>query len=127
MKARLLLIISIIYMLTIICFSLYWAINFTRYVHYKGDEFFVFAEIILGMTYIFYLVIQLTVKRINFLFALSIPLLTCIAAFFIGIFMLFLRLPIGIPRQYIMVYGILYCALTLFATFKYWGKTLIKK
>ena len=108
-------------------FSLYWATNFSKFVHYKGDEFFVFAEIILCWTYVFYLAIQLTVKRINFVFALSIPLLTCIIAFIIGILMLFLGLPIGIPRQYIIVYGALYCVLTLLTVYKYWGKTLAKK
>ena len=123
MKVRLLIISSIIYGLTVVGFCIYWATNFTKHTTYKGDEFFMLTQFLLVLTYLFYLTIQFTVKRINFLFALSIPIMTCIAAFCIGIFILFLTQLSGIPSHYILIYGLLYGLITLLAAYKFWGRT----
>ena len=122
MKVRLLIIYSIIYFLTVACFSIYWATNFTRYTTYKGDEFFMLAEFLLVLTYLFYLTIQFTVKRINFLLALLIPVMTCVVAFCIGIFILMLTQLSGIPKQYILIYGLVYGLITLLAAYRFWGR-----
>lgn len=124
MKVRLLIIYSIIYGLTVVGFCFYWATNFTRHTTYKGDEFFKLAEFLLVLTYLLYLTIQFTVKRINFLFALSIPIMTCIAAFCIGVFLLLLTQLSGIPRHYILTYGFLYGLINLLAVYRFWGQAL---
>ena len=123
MKVRLLIIYSIIYGLTVVGFCIYWATNFTRHTTYKGDEFFMLAEFLLILTYLFYLTIQFTVKRINFLLALSMPILTCIAAFCVGLLILMLTHLSGIPRHYILIYGLLYGLITLIAGYRFWGRT----
>ena len=120
MKVRLLMIYSIIYGLTVVGFCIYWATNFTRHTTYKGDEFVMLAQFLLVLTYLFYLTVQFTVKRINFLFALSIPILTCIAAFCVGILVLMLTNLSGIPRHYILIYGLLYGLITLLAVYRFW-------
>ena len=124
MKVRLLILYSVIYGLTVISFCIYWTTNFTRYTTYKGDEFFMLAQFLLIFTYFFYLIVQLTVKRISFLVALVIPILTCIAAFGIGILVFMLTNLSGIPRQYILIYGLLYGLITLLAVYRFWGKAL---
>lgn len=124
MKIRLLIIYSIIYGLTVVGFCFYWATNFTRHTTYKGDEFFMFAQFLLVLTYLLYLTLQFTVKRINFLFALSIPIMTCIAAFCIGVFLLLLTQLSGIPKHYILTYGFLYGLINLLAVYRFWGQTL---
>ena len=122
MKVRLLIIYSIIYGLTVAGFCIYWATNFTRYTTYKGDEFFMLVEFLLVLTYLFYLTIQFTVKRIYFLLALLIPIMTCVVAFCIGIFILMLTQLSGIPKQYILIYGSVYGLITFLATYKFWGR-----
>lgn len=123
MKVRPLFIYSIIYGLTVVVFCIYWATNFTRHTTYKGDEFFMLAQFLLLLTYLLILTIQFTVKRINFVLALSIPLMTCVASFCIGLFILLGTRISGIPRQYILIYGFLYGLITLLAVYRFWGQT----
>ena len=124
MKVRLLVIYSIIYGLTVVGFCIYWATNFTRHTTYKGDEFFMLVQFLFVLTYLLYLTIQLSVKRINYLFAFSIPIMTCIAAVCVGVFFLLATQLSGIPRHYILTYGILYGLINLLAVYRFWGQTL---
>ena len=73
MQVQRLKIYSLIYGVGIVAFCIYWAANFARHVTFKGDEFLILAQILLALTYIFYLTIQFSIKRINFVLALSIP------------------------------------------------------
>ncbi|MDB5200657.1 MAG: hypothetical protein JWQ27_66 [Ferruginibacter sp.] len=123
MKIRLLIIYSIIYGLSVVSFCMYWATNFSRHTIYKGDELVILAQFLLAMTYLFFVVIQFTVKRIHFLFVLLIPLMNCIAALCIGTVTLLATCLTGIPRQYILIYGFLYGLKSLFAVYQFWGKT----
>jgi hypothetical protein len=84
------------------------------------------VQSLLALTYVFYLAIQFRVERINFLFGLSIPILTCIASFCIGILILFGTRIGGIPREYIMIYGLLYGIISVLAVYRFWGKTVKK-
>lgn len=122
MKVRLLIIYSLIYVLTVVAFTFYWATNFHRHTIMKGDEFFMLAQFLLILTYLLYLIIQFTVRRINFLFALSIPLMTAIAAFCFGLFILLVTQISGIPRHYIWTYSILYGGFTFFSVYRFWGR-----
>ena len=81
------------------------------------------AQVLLVWTYLFYLIIQFSVKRISFLLALSIPLITCIAAFCVGIVILMGLQLSGIPKHYILTYGLLYGLISLLAVYKFWGLT----
>jgi len=82
------------------------------------------AQFLLVLTYLLVLIIQFTVKRINYLFALSIPLMTCVAALCIGLVILLGTHLSGIPRHYIFIYGLLYGLISLLAVYKFWGQTL---
>jgi hypothetical protein len=124
MKIRLLIIYGIIYGLTVVGFCIYWATNFGRHITYKGDEFFMLAQFLLILTYLFNLTIQFTVRRINYFLALAIPILTCITAFCIGVFFLLLTQLSGIPRHYILTYGLFYGLINLLAVYMLWGRTL---
>jgi hypothetical protein len=122
MKVRLLIIYSLVYSITLVVFTIYWATNFTRHTFMKGDEFSMLAEFLFIFTYILYLIIQFTVQRINFLFALLIPIVTAIAAFCIGLLILLVTQLSGVPRQYIWIYSILYGMFTLFSVYRFWGR-----
>ena len=123
MKKRLQ-ILSVIYILIVVVFSTYWATNFSNYIKYKGDEFFVFAELLLALTIAFYLTIQFAIKRINFLLALTLPFVICVAAFIIDILILLMTEVSGIPRQYILTYGGLYLLFSMLSIYKFWGQTM---
>jgi hypothetical protein len=123
MKFRRLKIYSIFYGLIVVAFCVYWATNFTKHTTYKGDEFFMLVQFLLALTYVFYFAIQFWVKRINFLFALSIPILSCIASFCIGIFILFATRVSDIPKGYIMIYGLTHGFISLVAVYRYWGRS----
>ena len=124
MKVRLLIIFSVIYGLAVAGFCSYWAANFTNHITYKGDEFTMLAQFLLAFTYFFYLTIQLAVKRISFWVVLFAPVLTCVAAFCFGVCILLLSPLSGIPKHYIMIYGLLYGLISLLAVYRFWGHSL---
>lgn len=120
MKIRLLTAYTIIYVLVTVGFSFYWVSNFSKFTKYKGDEFIFFAEIIFIPTYFYFLLLQVTIKKISIAFIITIPLLISIATFVIGLFLLYLTRLSGIPKHYILIYGGLYTFLTLIAVLKFW-------
>jgi hypothetical protein len=81
------------------------------------------AEFLSVFAYVLILAIQFTVKQINFFFALSIPILCSIVSFIIELIILSLTQLRGIPRQYIITYGLLYGVISLVVVYKYWVKT----
>lgn len=126
MKLKLLHFYCILYSLIAVGFCIYWATNFTRHTTNKGDEFFMLVQILLVLTYVFYLAIQFSVKKISFPFALLIPIMTCIASVCMGFFISFLIGIGGIPREYITIYGLLYTLISVLAVYAYWGPAVKK-
>lgn len=122
MKRRLR-ILSVIYFLTVAFFSTYWATNFSNYIEYKGDELFIFAVILLVLTIAFYLTIQFVIKRRDFLLALTLPFLICVATFISGGLILLLTNASVIPRQYILTYSGLYLSFSILSVYRLWGRT----
>jgi hypothetical protein len=119
-KLKLLHFYCILYSLIAGGFCIYWALNFGEHVSYKGDEFFTLVEVLLIITYAFFLLVQFSVQRINLLFALSIPIMTCIATLLIGLVIAFVTGIGGIPREYILIYGLLYVLISVIAVYTYW-------
>jgi len=118
------LIITSIYSITIIVFSIYWMYNFGKHVHYKGDEFFVFAEIILLFSYIFYISLHFLVKRLNYFFIALTPIVTGIVAFIVGASLLLLIRVSAVPWKYILTYGAIYGLLNVIAAYIFSGNSL---
>lgn len=116
----------ILYTILTVAFCIYWAFNYPEYMIYKGDEFFFLVQVLLIITYTFYLLIQFSVHRINFIFALLIPILTCIASFCTGFVILIFTPMGGIPRENILVYGLLYIIISVLAVYTYWGPAVRK-
>jgi hypothetical protein len=75
------------------------------------------------LTYLFFLAIQFSLKKFSFVFALLIPILAAAAAFCIGAIVLMTTPLAGVPRQYILLYGLLYGLIILLAVFKSPGRT----
>jgi hypothetical protein len=71
------------------------------------------AEYFLAAAYIFYITTVFPFKKINFFFAMAIPVIGCFGAIVIGMLILFVTGMEGFPKQYIIIYGFLYDVLTL--------------
>ena len=93
---------------------------FMRHFFYPKRYRYVFAFADGLLTYIFYFAIQFTVKRIDFLFVLSIPIITCIATFCIGLFFLLLVKSRGGSSYEIPTFGFLYGLINLLAANRFW-------
>jgi len=104
MKKNLLILISLLYLAIVACFALYWANNFQKYVHFKGDEFWLCIEFIVPFTYALFLLAQFTVRRANFIILLFLPAIIAIASIFLGFFILVVRSMDGTPAQNIYLY-----------------------
>lgn len=116
--------ISSMYALALVCFCYYWSSDFLIHTIHKGDEFIMLVQFLLVLSYLYYLLLQFTISRINFLLVLSIPLISCLAAFCIGIFLLMLTGLSGTPKHYILTYGLLYGTIILLSVFRLWGQQL---
>ena len=121
MKIKGLVIFSIIYEIILVSFCIYWSNNFARFTIMKGDYASIFVEILLLLTYFFYLIIQFTIERINFLFALLVPIITCILTFLVGLLFLTFASIEDIPRNEILIVGLFYGLITLLSVYKFGG------
>ena len=122
-KSPLFIVVSTIYGLAVAAFTVYWAENFLKYTTYKGDEFFALVEYLLPAACIFYVLAVFPFKKINFLVALAIPVVACFGATIIGALFLLVAGIDGIPRNYIVAYGLLYAILTILAPFMFPWRT----
>ena len=97
-----------IYFLLVLLSAIYWANNFSKFTTYKGDEFFFFAEYLLGLTMLFYLIQIISARRLKYLLLLIFPLLTTLTSVILGLGVLALTSMNGTPSETIYVYGFVY-------------------
>jgi hypothetical protein len=110
-------IISFVYVIITIGFTVYWANNFGEFVKFKGDEFFIFLGFVLGLTYLFLFSLRFTDKKINLFLILLFPLGVAIASFFLGLLFFLISNIAGTPSQTIYIYSGIYTAVTLLLIF----------
>ena len=95
----------VIYLLTIGLLTNYYGYNFSKFVHYKGDEFFYYIVFLLTTSAIFNIFVSLTTKVLTIKFGL----LTTISNGFISLIIGFIFWTVteisGIPRHLIFIYG----------------------
>jgi hypothetical protein len=113
MKLKVSDIISVLYTVIMIGFTIYWANNYKEFVKYKGEEFFVFIILIVIFTYLFLLFLQFSDQRFTFLMFLLLPIGIAIASFIIMVLFFLISGIAGIPSQTIYIYSITYTAITL--------------
>ena len=124
MKKRLLLIYCITYAALLIAVTIYWAVNFSKYSRYKGDEFFTISEVAFIYSYIFFIIIQLTLKKIKLGLLMFLPVIIYMLTFVLGFVFMSLSGMDGIPKQYISIFGIFYCLLSILAAYMFWGRKI---
>ena len=113
----------VIYVFVIGLLTIYYGHNFSKFVHYKGDEFNYYVIFLLTSSAIFNLFISQTTKILS----LKFGLLTTVFNGFISLILGFIFWTVteidGIPRQLIFIYGGCYLlvlsSLTIFKVIKY--------
>jgi hypothetical protein len=113
--------LSLIYLVIALAFAIILATNLTRYVHYKGDEFFYCLYFLLGLTYVYYFTLFIgAVRKGIFLFFLILfmPLIIAVVAFILGLILMALLFK-GTPVQEVYIYSIVFSYLSVGAVV-YW-------
>ncbi|QKG56604.1 hypothetical protein GKZ68_08155 [Hymenobacter sp. BRD128] len=96
-----------------VALTIYWAVSYGAYTHVKGDESFVFMEMLAGLGYLGLGANALYVKSISWLVALVMPLVLSGLAVVLVFAALMLLSMSGYPAQLIISYGVSYSIVTL--------------
>ena len=127
LRRNILIVLSALYLIGLIIFTIYWGNNFSESVHKKGEEFNLFLLVMIISTYLLYLIAGWLVKRMKFILLIFLPLATVIGAFIIGLF-LFVFLPLGgTPKNIMFIFFGCYAALNLCCLFLYQKKLHVLK
>lgn len=103
----------IIYAIIMISFAFYWGNNFSEFTHYKGDESEVTFLFVTGLTYLLILLFHFTIRKLNILILLFIPIIIAVASFVLGLIFLLITGINGTPAAIIHTYVIIYLLITL--------------
>jgi hypothetical protein len=108
MNSSLLKIYILAYLLLSIMFAVYWGDNFTKFVHYKGDDLIVCVKVMVVLTYVLFILLQLSVKKVNLLILLFLPVTLAVVSFIIGLIVFLVTNIPGTPSQTTFIYSIVY-------------------
>jgi len=107
------LILLFLFLFGMIMVTIYYASNFSKFVHYKGDETINYALSLLIASALFQGFIIVFAKKVKWLPMLLGTVGNFVLSFVIG-FIIFLSAKLqGTPRELIIIYGV--CYLTIFS------------
>jgi hypothetical protein len=105
-------VITMFYAGSLLFFAVFWSLYYNGYTAKKGDELFTTLTVILFITYLYFLALQFTVLRINWFLALMLPVLNTIISFLFSVVILWLAGLDGVPKEVILIFGIVYTLLS---------------
>ena len=97
-----------IYALLTLVLTVYWANNWQKFVHIKGDEFFFFVEYLLALTIAFHLSQIILIRRLKYLMLLLVPFATIFSTLILGMFFLAVSGMGDTATLNLYIYGIIY-------------------
>ena len=116
-------VISIFYSAALLLFTVYWANYYPAYSgHTKGEELFTALEVFLLLSFFYFVVLQLSVTRNNWVLALFLPIINAIVTFLITVVVLWLGSFDGNPKEDILIFGITYTLLNAAVGLVLWNK-----
>jgi hypothetical protein len=119
MKRKSLIIISIFYIIVLTIFSIFWGKNFTKFVHIKGDDFFVCLGGVVVISYVFLTTLFFTGNYVTIPFLLIMPLIIAVISIIVGfVLLLFLNIG-GTPSQTTNLYSLTYGTLLLITLYSF--------
>lgn len=96
------------YVLIVIALTIYWVNNYSKYARFKGDDSIIFAEYLLILTVIFYLIQLAFIRQIKYLLLLIVPFFTMLTSIILGLGVMTILAIEETPRQTICIYSIVY-------------------
>lgn len=115
--------ISLFYTSALLLFTFYWATNYKAYnLHTKGEELFTVLEVLLLLSFFYFVVLQVAVGRNNWVLALFLPIINAIVTFLITVVVLWLGSFDGNPKEDILIFGITYTLLNAAVGMLLWRK-----
>ena len=117
-RRKTILILLTLYALTMGGLTIYHAINFSDYIHWKGDEVINYTLFLLVTSILFQGLVYVFTKSFDLKAATLATIVNFIVSFIVGFGLLLISGLSGIPRHLIFLYG--GCYLTLFTIITIW-------
>jgi hypothetical protein len=111
---------SVIFGAFTIAFSQYWMLNSGKYVHEKGDNYFMAAEVISVISFIYFITLQIVVKRQLFVLPFIFPITLLIVSTILGL--VFEGVSGKGDQLAIFAFGIIFSVLNVATGYIFWRK-----
>ena len=114
--------ISLFYAATLLLFTVYWSQYYDTYATKKGEELFIALEVLLFVSFFYFVVLQISIAKTNWVLTLMLPLINGIISFLFTVVVLWLGSLDGNPEEDILIFGIVYTLLSATTGLVLWNK-----
>ena len=115
--------ISLFYAATLLLFTVYWSQYYDTYATKKGEELFIALEVLLFVSFFYFVVLQISIAKTNWVLTLMLPIINAIISFLFTVVVLWLGSFDGNPEEDILIFGIVYTLLSAMEGLVLWDKT----
>ena len=115
--------ISLFYAAALLLFTVYWSQYYDTYATKKGEELFIALEVLLFVSFFYFVVLQISIAKTNWVLTLMLPIINGIISFLFTIVVLWLGSLDGNPEEDILIFGIVYTLLSGVEGLVLWNKT----
>jgi hypothetical protein len=116
-------VISLFYAIALLLFTVYWSQYYNTYATKKGEELFITLEVLLFVSFFYFVVLQISIAKTNWILTLMLPIINGIISFLFTIVVLWLGSLDGNPEEDILIFGIVYTLLSGVEGLLLWNKT----
>ncbi|MEJ8841933.1 hypothetical protein WG954_06010 [Lacibacter sp. H375] len=116
-------VISLFYAAALLLFTVYWSQYYDTYATKKGEELFIALEVLLFVSFFYFVVLQISIAKTNWVLTLMLPLINGIISFLFTIVVLWLGSLDGNPEEDILIFGIVYTLLSGVEGLVLWNTT----
>ena len=114
--------ISLFYAATLLLFTVYWSQYYHTYSSKKGEELFIALEVLLFVSFFYFVVLQISIAKTNWVLTLLLPIINAIITFLFTVVILWLGSFDGNPKEDILIFGIVYIMLCTSTGLVLWRK-----
>lgn len=105
-------VISLFYAASLLLFTIYWSQYYDTYATKKGEELFIALEVLLLVSFFYFVVLQISIAKTNWVLTLMLPIINGIISFLFTVVVLWLGSFDGNPEEDILIFGIVYTLLS---------------
>jgi uncharacterized protein with PQ loop repeat len=116
-------VISLFYAAALLLFTVYWSQYYETYATKKGEELFIALEVLLFVSFFYFVVLQISIAKTNWVLTLLLPIINAIISFLFTVVILWLGSFDGNPKEDILIFGIVYTLLSGTEGLVLWNKT----